>query len=50
MAEGHKDSSGKFHPHTDDSKSGVSSDQVKDEPRDESVNVSDAEKIKKQKS
>ncbi len=50
MAEGHKDSSGKFHPYTDDSKSGVSSDQVKGESKDESVNVSDAEKIKNQKS
>jgi len=48
--EGHTDSSGRFHPHKNDSKSGVSSDQVKGESKDESVNVSDAEKIKKQKS
>jgi len=41
---------GKFHPHSNDSKLGVSSDQTNDDPKDESVNASDAQKLKEQKS
>jgi len=49
--DGHKTPSGKFIPHTkNDEKSEVSSDQVKDEPKDESVNVSKAKEIKERKS
>ena len=41
---------GKFIPTNDNKKSGVSSDQVKDDSKDCSVNKSDAQKIKESKS
>jgi len=49
MAEGHTDSSGKFHPHSNDSKDKISSDQAVSETEEPTVNASDAEKLKDSK-
>ena len=48
--DGHTDKKGIFHPHKNDAKSGVSSDQVEDEKPETEVKQSDAKKIKEQKS
>ena len=49
MAEGHM-KGGKFHPHKNNTDSGVSSDQVQEKPQPEGINTSDAKKLKESKS
>ena len=43
---GHKDSSGKFIPHTNSKDSEISSDQVSDDSDSETMKKSDVEKLK----
>ncbi len=50
MAEGHTDSSGKFHPHNKNSENNVSSDQVEQKEPESQMNSNDVEKLKKRDS